>query len=554
MGTITLITCAVVGFKSNTSILSNSFLLLETIGTMSRGKEEILSRGLVKIALNAMFDYQDNDSVLAASMGMLLLACEDDEGLAQMISSNGVATALNAMKHLVNKAELQQRGLEFMRKLSLSHKGAKILDGIKGSWQWLAQGTESGNALIHLLPGNLQSKGWAMGDINEKDVMHKGTLYSDDFKDGKSLSTSMWTAANLKRYMGLNQKELQLASNKSEIEYYFKTIRDLGLLPRVGEKKEYWFIRVKRFEEKNGINIDELVKRNQIRLFGGGVMEEDVVTSKAGEEDGSDDGARPSPASKRKPAASPHRSRKHKEEEAKEPLHETRAVFLEGVKSSGWISAPGSFQSFGDDRERGGAGGGRRQSLASMPGGGGGRRQSVSADGGANDDLDDNEEDEGKEGEDEEDRANDGEGGEEDDDEDFDDTRSMSSMSSKVSFTGVPNIKGSDSSFVVRSKPRRSKNDISLGKPIPKVKKFIGDMNNRLAFPEKRREVFKTQYREQLYIPLPLEQMYPEVIGTHMESRKHATERLQLSIAQDPYNFGKTKEELAAIAAAADFL
>ena len=108
-----------------------------------------------------------------------------------MINSNGVATTLYAMKHLVNKAELQQRGLEFMKKLAGTTKGAQILDGIKGSWQWLCQGTEGGNALIHLLPGPLQSKGWAMGDINDRDVMHKGekNLWSTSRKEFCALFT-----------------------------------------------------------------------------------------------------------------------------------------------------------------------------------------------------------------------------------------------------------------------------------------------------------------------------------------------------------------------------
>ena len=178
-GCITQVIYSIVGYKKNTKILCAAFFLLETLSSMAQGKEEILARGLVKIALNVMATYSENEEVLASSMGMLLLACEDERGLMQMLSSNGVATTLYAMKHLVNRAELQQRGLEFMKKLANTSKGAKILDGIKGSWQWLAQGTEGGNALIHLLPGPLQSKGWAMGDINERDDMHKGILYQD---------------------------------------------------------------------------------------------------------------------------------------------------------------------------------------------------------------------------------------------------------------------------------------------------------------------------------------------------------------------------------------
>ena len=178
----------------------------------------------MKIALNVMATYSENEEVLASSMGMLLLACEDERGLMQMLSSNGVATTLYAMKHLVNKAELQQRGLEFMKKLANTSKGAKILDGIKGSWQWLAQGTEGGNALIHLLPGPLQSKGWAMGDINERDEMHKGILYQESATGGGK-SRALWTSGSLSKFMGLSQNDTKMELNNAQRDFYFEVRR-----------------------------------------------------------------------------------------------------------------------------------------------------------------------------------------------------------------------------------------------------------------------------------------------------------------------------------------
>lgn len=57
MGTITQITCAVVQYRNNESILCASMFLLETLSTMQKGKEEILNRGLVKIALSVMQQY-----------------------------------------------------------------------------------------------------------------------------------------------------------------------------------------------------------------------------------------------------------------------------------------------------------------------------------------------------------------------------------------------------------------------------------------------------------------------------------------------------------------
>ena len=70
---------------------------------------------------------------------------------------------------------------------------------------------------------------------------------------------------------------------------------------------------------------------------------------------------------------------------------------------------------------------------------------------------------------------------------------------------------------------------------------------------EKRRDVFHSKDRHgDLYIPPPIEKMFPEVIGTSMESMKHKTEKTQTKFYEDPYRFGRTEEELAAMDAAAD--
>ena len=240
-----------------------------------------------------------------------------------------------------------------MRKLAGTTKGAQILDGIKGSWQWLAQGTESGNALVHLLPGPLQSKGWAMGEVNEQDVMHKGRLYLEGASGARGKSMALWTASSLSKYMGLSQKEQSMKLNAAEHEFYFTTIRDLGLLPRNDEQREYWFQRVKKFEKHHAINIQELVDRNQIYLFGG-VLPEDVpvVVGEDGEEVGGEKGAveekkeegggkgaykevtRKTMLSRAEKAAIRAKNRPSTPEK---PV-EKRAVFLEGKQSSGWVS------------------------------------------------------------------------------------------------------------------------------------------------------------------------------------------------------------------------
>ncbi|GMH76112.1 hypothetical protein TL16_g06975 [Triparma laevis f. inornata] len=482
-GTITNVVFAIVDYKENPKILCAAFLLLETLSSMARGKEEILSRGLVKLALNVMASYSESEEVLAASMGMLLLACEDERGLLQMLSSNGVATTIYAMKHLVHKAELQQRGLEFVKKLAGTTRGAKILDGIKGSWQWLAQGTESGNALVHLLPGPLQSKGWAMGDVNERDDMHKGILFQEGYGAGRAL----WSSSSLAKYMGLAQTDMKMEMNIAERQFYFETVRDLGLLPRNDERREYWFQRVKKYEKKNGVHIDELVERNQIRKFGG-VLHEDRGDDD--DEDKKEDGKPPThPSStykhvKRKPARGT-KSRKSPEPEVIEKVYEKRAVFLEGHQSSGWVRGDDTWaHQHGLDFDTDFVEDGMAAHVIH-----------------------------GRHFEHEEEES----GGEEE---------------------------GSGAKKVVKHAHK--------GKRLKASKlKIARDIASRK--PEKRRDVFHAKDRHgDLYIPPPLEKLFPEVVGTEMVTAKFKTRAYQEPFYEDPYRFGKTPEEIAAMDALQD--
>ena len=487
------------------------------------------------------------------------------------------------MKHLVNKAELQQRGLEFFHKLAGTTKGAQILDGIKGSWQWLAQGTEGGNALVHLQPGPWQSKGWAMGDINELDVMNKGILYLNGATGARSKSKSMWSASSLKKFMGLSQKETKMELNNAEHEFYFSVIRDLGLLPRNDEQREYWFQRVKAFEEKNGINVDELVERNQIRKFGG-VLHED-----RGDEDKDEEGGEVTEEKKdSKPPVHPGRShgggpmayKQVKRKAAKgtkgrkppppvviEKVYEKRAVFLEGHKSSGWVSGDSTWNDkHGFDLDegvrdgkaarvihsrggsRGSGGGSRGGNRGSAGGDGDGGGDGDESDGRGNGDYEetydtydtyDDDYNYNDDGDDDDDDYDDGFHGTYDEDDD------SSMASSQISFAD-------DGNYSKRTKTKKVIKHSHKGKVLRKSKlKIAKDIANRL--PEKRRDIFHTKDRHgNLYIPPPIEKLFPEVIGTGMATAKYRTQDFQFSFVEDPYRFGKTKEEIAAMDALMD--
>ena len=637
-GTITHITCAIVQYRDNEKILCAAMFLLETLATMAKGKEEILARGLVKIALSVMQQYRESEVVLSASMGMLLLACEDDRGLAQMIHSNGVATTLDAMKHLVHKAELQQRGLEFMKKLASTAKGAKILDGIKGSWQWLAQGTEEGNALVHLLPGPLQSKGWAMGEINEKDNMHKGLLYPEGVDgDARGHAQALWTAGSLSNFMGLSQTEKKMDLNLNEQEFYFDTVKDLGLLPRNGEQREYWFQRIKKFERHHSVNIKDLVNRNQILRFGGD-LGDDLPPEEEEEEEEGEEGEEKKKRKKKKAeaaaaaAGSPAQQvgqvgykvakrkamlsgaekaalkAKNRPPTPSKPT-EKRAVFLQDSVSSGWVSkdAPYEMQhnmlyDVDHAKELHNEDGrfvarvaahhvnvhdtshlvhlDENNNLV------GGDPSVVGKRGGSNDDDDDDDDDDNDDDEEEEEGSNYEGGGSIDDygdggiygaeaGEGEGSMEETAAKAGKTSFFSAPAFlqRGGggreDGGFYHDDReeshyPFKQVHKVFMP-PVKAVVKHGGkvhrghrlkiakDLRRGTRLPEKRRDVFHAEDRHgDLFIPKPIEVLFPEVVGTMMESAKHKTAKAQYNFFEDSFRFGKTKEELAAMDAIAD--
>jgi hypothetical protein len=499
LGAITHIVCAIVTYRRNEIILSNGFVLLEIIGSMNRGKEEILDRGLVKIALSMMKEYSENEVVLASSLGLMLLACEDERGMDEVISSNGVKVTLSAMKNLMNKAELQQRGLSFMQKLGATERGYAILDSLKGSWQWLAQGTVEGNSLVHLHKGTLESKGWAMGDINSEDDLHKGKLFLETRKGGGDSTGSMkiWSNSTLKQYMGLNTDEHKLSSNKVDSEFYFETIRNLGLLPRKGEMREDWYRRVREFEEHNGIDVRDLVKRNHIRMFGG-VLEEDEIHGENGEGHSNKKSSKSSNRKKSVVSGSSH------------------------LRSKSITAASVTF--FKQQEQQRSHRAKRKGSVATV---GSGKK---------------------------------------------DRSRKSSVKGSAVAGAGPEKVHEQRAAFLLDGQDTHWVN--SKGKKVINSYSFAADDDNGSDFdsedeekleeerkklhdilkaqedakpPEKRRDVFVTKEREQLYIPGPLEELYPELIGTSMETETWKSKHKQIPFYEDPLRFGRTKEEIAAM-------
>jgi hypothetical protein len=385
--------------------------------------------------------------------------------------------------------------------------------------------------------------------------------------------------------MGLSQKEVTMEMNVAEHEFYYETIRDLGLLPRNDEQREYWFQRVKKFEKHHAINIQELVDRNQVRRFGGEMPvhriggeegEEEGGGGEEGEEEGEEkkEGSKEPPAPvykevKRKAMLS--RKEKAALREKNRPktppkVYEKRPVFLEGKVSSGWVSKEATWEKqhnmlydvdheaelhHEDDRfvarrashhvnihdvshlvhldENHNLVGGDPDVVGTPRGGGG-----------SEDEEGDEEGEEGGEGEEDSDDEDGSEEDDDDDDDDYDEDDDDSMASGGNHHVHKPAHKGSVSHGAGKT---HSGHRAKLAK----------DIKNGKRLPEKRRDIFETKDRHgDLFIGHPIEELFPEVVGTEMESAKHRTERFQYGFYEDPYRFGKTPEELAAMDAAAD--
>ncbi|GMI26155.1 hypothetical protein TrCOL_g13307 [Triparma columacea] len=136
-----------------------------------------------------------------------------------------------------------------------------------------------------------------------------------------------------------------------------------------------------------------------------------------------------------------------------------------------------------------------------------------------------------------------GDGDDDDDDGTYDDgdddDDDSSFASSQVSFLEDGIQKTSTKQVIKRSHTGK----VHAQKTKLKISK---DIANRL--PEKRRDVFHAKDRHgNLYIPPPIEKLFPEVIGTKMSTAKYQTKQYQYTMYEDPYRFGKTKEEIAAM-------
>ena len=75
-----------------------------------------------------------------------------------------VKLIVQVMHRLLGDEQLQQGGTELLKSLAEEPKGREALESIKGGYDWLCQGPQEGNILIHYREGPLKNAGWAIGE------------------------------------------------------------------------------------------------------------------------------------------------------------------------------------------------------------------------------------------------------------------------------------------------------------------------------------------------------------------------------------------------------
>jgi len=119
---------------------------------------------------------------------------------------------IQALSALYADENLQLQGLKMIQTISKTAEGWRQISETRGDWQSITQGAVLGNALVHAL-------------------------------------NVSWTPSGLRDYMGISMQNT-----------YFDLLPTLDLLSKPGEEREQWFIRIKFYETKFNVLLDDMVK------------------------------------------------------------------------------------------------------------------------------------------------------------------------------------------------------------------------------------------------------------------------------------------------------
>ena len=243
---------------SEPELIADGLACWQNASTTFEGRELVMELDLVPFCVDIVNKYRvaQNPKVLGNAIGIVTFACGDVEGCVRLLDVNGLETVLSGMKNLIGSHKLQLRGLVMVHNVAKLDGGWSELERIPGAWQWLTQGVDKGNILVHYNEGHFHNRGWSIGDAPHQTVL-----------DPKPVAVSRrvretWTVQKLREFMGVKYPEqmYKIGFDKNTFQLYHRYIREHGLLPFETERREPWWSRVRRYEEFNGINIKALVE------------------------------------------------------------------------------------------------------------------------------------------------------------------------------------------------------------------------------------------------------------------------------------------------------
>ena len=251
-------------FSGVGDILRPALRLFNWVATdETRIRQLCSSGGVIPVILRVMKKNMTNSGVLGSGMLFLTRASKcHPPAMNDILKLRATPMVIRALSALYADESLQLEGLKMIQTISKTAEGWKQITETRGGWQSITQGTVLGNALVHDLPGLLHNPGWAIGDTPNLPVTdqqrNKANAIFQNASKGVAPKVS-WTAHGLRDFMGISMKETKLAVNSERHDTYFDLLSTLELLPTAGEEREYWFIRIKDYEIKSNVLLDDMV-------------------------------------------------------------------------------------------------------------------------------------------------------------------------------------------------------------------------------------------------------------------------------------------------------
>jgi hypothetical protein len=223
----------------------------------------VLEMGCLEAVVQLIKRHASNARVLGPALHFLTRASRTDKDVLEYLLKQNMVDSIVAVTSLLyDNDALQLEALKLVQQLAKSDEGYNQITRSRGAWQSLCAGTSKGSVLVHDLPGALHNPGWTIGETKHLTVYDRAKLAAakQHARRTRPPPKSLWTPASLKAFMGLGNKAMKLEINNEKHDAFFQLMTKLGLLPKPGEEREEWFIRLKEYEREGQVLLDDMAE------------------------------------------------------------------------------------------------------------------------------------------------------------------------------------------------------------------------------------------------------------------------------------------------------